>query len=42
MAQALAAYLEADRVLYTCALTDAERLIWEAKRATAMSIVFFN
>lgn len=42
MAQALATYLEADRVLATVALDDDGRKAWQAIKAAAYSIVFFG
>lgn len=42
MAQALAAYLEADRILMQVALDDDGRRVYEAIKAAAYSIIFFG
>ncbi len=42
MAQAIAAYLDADRRLAYEAMTDDARKAWEAIKAAAASIVFFG
>lgn len=42
MAQALATYLEADRMLAQVAMDDDMRKAWEAIRAAAYSTVFFG